>query len=147
MAGKTGPPLFKTTSTVVIEAMVKETGEAQVEETLDLLAEEIETVLFTDPDFVKQFQQITSYDSQILVRTEGALDLASVAMQVDLEFSDRFDPVIADDFETLRLTTDAIDPADPNVHPPDAQFPEGYGGQPGPDHRIEVDAEIELETT
>lgn len=140
-----GPPRFRTTSTVIIQCVVKEIGAAEVEDTLDLLAEEVEQVLLTDPVFVKQFEKIANYDSQLMQITQGNIELASLAMQIDLQFDDLFPPVVADDFEGLRIKTDAIDPADPNIHPPDGTYPDGYGGQPGPDKRIEVEQEIELE--
>lgn len=146
IAENQGIPNFRTTSSVLIQAVVKDTGGEQVQETLDLLAEDIERILFTDPDFVKRFSKIGNLDTQVGTYTQGALELASVGIQVDVEFDDDYPPVISDDFATLRLKTDVIDPAaDPNVHPPDGQFPEGYGGYPGPDKRIEVEAEFEVE--
>lgn len=140
-----GEPNFRNTLTVLIEPVVVETANDAHEDLLDELAEQIVATLFTDPDWVKQFEKISYVEEEIQYYTQGQRPLASIQMQFDLQFHLQYQPVILNDFVTARINVDAIDPADPNVHPPDGTWPDGYGGQPGPDKRIEVDAELTME--
>lgn len=140
-----GEPSFESTLTVLIEPVVKETQNAEHDDKLDDLAAQIEDVLLTDTDWVQQFEKIAYVESEIHYYEKGEINIASLEIQFDLVFSLRYQPVVVDDFATLQLNVDAIDPADPNQHEADATWPDGYGGQPGPDQRQEVSATIKME--
>lgn len=141
-----GEPNFRNTITVMIEPVVAETKDATHADKLDDLTAEIETVLLTDPEWVKQFEKIAFEEHELNYYTDASQkQIASAAMQFDLTYRTQYEPVVVDDFVTLHLDVDAIDPADPNDHPADGTWPDGYGGQPGPDNRVEVAATLTME--
>ena len=140
-----GSPTFRHTLTVQIEAIVAETKNMALDDRADSLATQIETVLLTDPEWVKKFEKISFESHELAYREEGERLKASVLMRLQLEYVLEHDPAIADDFVTAQVDVDSIDPADPNTHPPDGTYPEGYGGDPGPDKRKEASATFTLE--
>ena len=144
--GPGGEPKFNTRLELTIEAVIKDTIDATVDDKLDILGEQIEAALLNDLNFVSQFETIDDKDSDTFYSVEGDRRMAHLQIRMTLQFTETYHPVVTDDFKTVHIKTDAIDPADPNLHPPDAQFPDGYGGQPGPDKRVEVESEVVLET-
>lgn len=138
-------PSFKATLTIVIECIVAETASGDHDDLADDLADEVSTVLFKDPDWVKQFEKISAINTVNQYYMDGDRLMASAEMSVDVEYTTRYEPVVTDDFVTMKINMDAIDPADANEHEADGTWPEGYGGQPGPDKRIEVAATLTME--
>jgi hypothetical protein len=153
---------FQESLQLTIEAVVeRETAEgdtadarlrADVCAPLDALCAEIEQALW--PNF-------TWYDCMIsgAERKEWRLDLgapnetdrrtAAATLAATLNYADIYEPTIVDNFETLWLEFDVIDPAaDPNVDGHPTAPPDGYpGGYPGPDGRIELAVRVPKDGT
>ncbi|MDO8421564.1 MAG: hypothetical protein Q7S99_05330 [Parvibaculum sp.] len=128
-------PFVTVSLTLSFEVWIEGTG-AQADD----LVEKIESVLFTNADFVKEFSGLRSASSQTTAKQDGNKPMLRVLQSYVLEYGLEFEPVIPDAFVTVEIEVDAIDPADPNTGN------EGYaGGSPGPDGRIEGVVTVEPE--
>jgi len=110
---------------------------------LDALCQEIEYALW--PNFAWYDCMISGAERkewryELGAPPETDRRTAAAVLTATLNYADIYEPTIVDEFQTLWLAIDVIDPAaDPNTtgHPTDP--PDGYpGGYPGPDGRVEV---------
>lgn len=106
----------------------------------DDIVEKIESVLFTDTTFIAEISGIRSATGQMAAKQDGSKALIHVLQAYVIEFDYEFAPAPPDTLESVEITLDAIDPADPNTGNP------GYvGGTPGPEGRTEGVVTIEPE--
>ena len=124
-------PIFKSEITLQIDASVAAT--ADWGDRLDNLCEEVEEALLRSPEFLSEFERVTSYRTKITQRPGGEVTVAIASMQIGLIYSNAFEPVVPDAFTNVGIKVDAINPHDANL------------GDAGPDGVLEGELELELE--
>ncbi|HEV8503714.1 MAG TPA: hypothetical protein VGR63_19235 [Casimicrobiaceae bacterium] len=81
----------------------------QLEETMS----EVDDILLTDPKFVNLTEGITAMDRQSQYAKVGETTLFEIRVEMQVEFSGWFPPVVLDDFDTLRVTLQYPPDVDP----------------------------------
>lgn len=149
-SGNNGPPSFDTTMTLDILAGIEVRTPAEVRPALDDLAAAIDAALLSHPALPSAVSAIPRMQITRASNATGERITASLGIKMDLVFSEDFPPVVEDDLESVHLTIDAIDPADPNGdYGPIDDFPapEDPPRTQGPDGRAEATLVIDLPTS
>ena len=124
-------PIFKSEITLQIDIAVAAKSDWGVN--LDTVCEQVEAALLQSPDFLAEFERVTSYRTRITQRPGGELVVAIASIQIGLIYSNIFAPTISDEFLSAGVVVDAINPHDKNL------------GEKGPDGVLEAELELELE--
>jgi hypothetical protein len=112
-----GEPHFKHMLTMGFSGAVHVQTDRQdelnaLEETMSML----DDLLLSDPRFVNLTEGITSMDRVSQYAKVGETTLFEIRVEMTLEFSSRFEPVITDDFKTIhvesRYPSPTVDPAE-----------------------------------
>lgn len=137
-------PEFVTVCTLGIDVVVAASD--GYEDALDALCEAaIDDALLRNADFVKEFERVTTLESETGFVDGGEVTMAVATYRIGLQYTAVFPPTVSDDLALTDIQVDAVDPADPNTG--NEGEPGGYeGGEPGPDGRIEGHASVEHET-
>ncbi|PYD79986.1 hypothetical protein ACM0P6_02840 [Komagataeibacter sucrofermentans] len=83
-------PGFRRVAYLQIEGRVTGGTPAKVEDTLDLLAAQIEYALMQDASFQAQIQQVTEIDTRISIDSSGSRHLGAVTIRMGLEFDEYY---------------------------------------------------------
>ena len=112
-----GEPHFKHTLTMGFSGAVHVATDNQnelnaLEETMSML----DDLLLSDPRFVNLTEGITGMDRVSQYAKVGETTLFEIRVEMSMEFSSRFEPVITDDFKTIhvesRYPSPTTDPAE-----------------------------------
>jgi hypothetical protein len=135
--------------TLTVQVIVEAGSDPTTADRLDQFCALAEYALLTDQVWRKLVPRVDGLETDITLDSQGELRTAIGTINIACRYADCMVPVFADDLKTMRIQLDFIDPpADPNLvgHPTDP--PDGYpGGYPGPDGRIEIEAEFNLSPT
>ncbi|WP_395391487.1 hypothetical protein WBP07_12685 [Novosphingobium sp. BL-8A] len=110
---RSGAPQFTTTATIraflEVQAPASEddVGAGIAEAAAWKLKRQVEVAVVNSYPLTQQIQQIASIRAQFAFNSEGAMHLAMVVLDLDLEFyegPDNFAPIQADDLEEISLT-------------------------------------------
>jgi len=83
----------------------------QLEETMS----ELDDILLTNPKFVTLVEGFTGMDRQSQYAKVGETTLFEIRVEMQMEFSGWFDPLVPDDFNTLHVTTEYPPGVDPEA--------------------------------
>ena len=83
----------------------------QLEETMS----ELDDILLTNPKFVTLVEGFTGMDRQSQYAKVGETTLFEIRVEMQMEFSGWFDPVVTDDFNTLHVTLEYPPGVDPDT--------------------------------
>ncbi len=83
-------PGFRRVAYLQIEGRVTGGTPAKVEDTLDLLAAQIEYALMQDASFQAQIQQVTEIDTRLSIDSSGSRHLGVVTIRMGLEFDEYY---------------------------------------------------------
>ncbi|CAM2759462.1 hypothetical protein CFR75_06085 [Komagataeibacter xylinus] len=83
-------PGFRRVAYLQIEGRVTGGTPGKVEDTLDLLAGQIEYALMQDASFQAQIQQVTEIDTRISIDSSGSRHLGVVTIRMGLEFDEYY---------------------------------------------------------
>lgn len=124
-------PRFQATVEVDVEMMVH--AKSGYADDLDSLEENVRSILFTDPNFIKQFEDIVGYRGSIGFNQDDdgktAISLLTIRARVTEEYT--VDCTDFGELDDLRIKVDLIDPtSDPD-------------GDPGPDGVIEAEVRLD----
>lgn len=135
---------------VFSEPMAAQFGEDHgraIEAVCDLWLGKIQDGLLSDPVFPRKCQ-VQSVQTETAAETTAEQLIAEVMVTFTLVWSpEEYPPRVNDDFASMRLRVDAIDPADPNgTYPPVQGFPDAAPPPrvQGPDGRAEVGADLPI---
>ena len=110
---RSGAPQFTTTATIRAFLEVQEpaseddAGAGIAEAAAWSLKRQVEVAVVNSYPLTKQIQQIASIRAQFAFNSEGAMHLAMVVLDLDLEFyegPDNFAPIDAEDLDEISLT-------------------------------------------
>lgn len=105
-------PHFKHTLTLGFSGGVHVETDKQTElPAIEEWMSELDDVLLSDPRFVNLTEGITAMDRVAQFAKVGETTLYEIRVEMAMEFSSRFPPVIVDDFNTLHVTTQFPDKA------------------------------------
>lgn len=83
----------------------------QLEETMS----ELDDILLTNPKFVTLVEGFTAMDRQSQYAKVGETTLFEIRVEMQMEFSGWFDPLVPDDFNMLHVTTQYPPGVDPDT--------------------------------
>lgn len=107
-----------------------EDRDAEAARLRDVLEDQVLTALFTDFAWIDLFEFVKRTEMERGWDVESAGRIAVSVITIDCQFDRSFQPVIADDLDTIAIDVDMIDPTD--------------DGTPGPDGKIDVVLEVDL---
>ena len=82
---------------------------------LEQVMSEVDDVLLTNPKFVRLVEGFTGMDRTSQYAKVGETTLFEIRVEMVMEFSGWFDPVVVDDFNTLHVTTAYPPGVDPDT--------------------------------
>jgi hypothetical protein len=107
-------PKFKHSLTLGFSGAIHaETDDQNKYYQLEQAMSEVDDVLLTDPKFVKLVEGVTAMDRQSQYAKVGETTLFEIRVEMVMEFSGWFDPVVVDDFNTLHVTLQYPPDVDP----------------------------------
>lgn len=128
-------PEFQLSVRLTIEAEIEGKDDATLALQIDNFCDEICAAIFTTPAWVSEVQGIDNFSIDFNLDAKSDKRTAGATIGMDVALTKRWEPVIPDRLEKIHVKVDVIDPAaDPNLQ------------YPGPDGRIEVEAEFEIDT-
>lgn len=159
--GATGQPAYSVSATMVVrarEVVSSEPGAAPfgldhgraIEAVLDRWIEAIQSALLQDPAFVRMFKAIPAVRVETQVSALEEQMVAEAGVTLTLVWEEDWSPRVVDNFASLRLGVDAIDPQDPlGTYPNTSGFPDPAPPprDRGPDGRAEIGADLIIPTT
>lgn len=110
-----GPPTFKMVTTLVVECEVAEADGWQI--AADNLAEQVETRLLANANFIKEFEAVPAYNTAVGLKDGGEKPHCRAVIAIDLQYTVVIEPEVQDSLGRVVATVDAIEPADKNTHP------------------------------
>lgn len=119
-------PQFKQDTVIAIDVLTK--TKVDYDDELDSIAEQIETLLLQNPEWVELFSGIPAINNTTVFRDEGETPRASLRMEIHVQWHNVFEPTIGDDLDEVFIETDPIDPYDTNI------------AATGPDGRIDFNS-------
>jgi hypothetical protein len=139
-------PEFRTTAQLLIQIIAEDTNDPALAERMDRYADIVKARLLSDSTWLTLFERVLSMDTEYDRHVEGEWRTTTATIQFNIQYTEAWEPFVADWLQSVSLKVDVIDPAaDPNTGPPGTppNVPDGYpGGYPGPDGRIEVAADF-----
>lgn len=134
---------YSGTVNLAVQIVMQGAADSALADRLDQLCFAVEVLLFSSPDWKCGAGEGTDSVTTIIDGDDTTqVRLSTATITFGIRYAEYIPVVIPDDFRTLLINWDLIDPAaDPNTGPPGTppNVEGGYhGGYPGPDGRIEV---------
>lgn len=137
-------PNFTTTAFIRIDARLQATDEAEVQDNMDTLCDQIEQAILTNHDIIAVLQQISSVETQMDVSSESEFHVGQAVIEFGMEFyqsqEDYYAPVNPPDLTEVRTNVDLTNIFDATATYPNPPFPSSVQAAPrtsGPDGRNE----------